>query len=143
MIRRNDLDYDKIVLLYTNHKITQKKIAKMVGCSQWKIQEILKDRKIKPEYRRKLRKLTENDINTIIELYEKGVTTSKIANKIGCCGDYIRKILNKNGISTQDLKARCDREDKCSLPLVTINFQMHIPKSQERYLKINALIVVA
>jgi hypothetical protein len=101
MIRTN-IDENKVVRLYREEYLTHKSIAKIFNCSAWKIQEILKSNKIPPNYKKTFRSTNQEFfVKDIIDLFiNQNKTTSQIGKLYNCCGDYIRKILNKNGVKT-------------------------------------------
>lgn len=95
--RRDDIDHSTVVEMYDKDLKTTKEISLYFKCSQWKIQQILKEQNVKAIRGKKFRNMCDNDI---VKLYNDGYSTSHIGNMYGCCGDYIRKKLNKCGVDT-------------------------------------------
>lgn len=117
-----NIDENKILYLYVEKFYTQRKLAKLFNCSQWKIGIILKKHNIKGNNKKTFR--DQNEINNIIKLYNLGKTTSKIAKKYKCSAEYIRKILKNNGIETS-LRVKIDKKT-----LKTLIFKKHYSLKQ-------------
>lgn len=91
----------EVVDLYSINKLTLKKIADKFNCSTGVICNILKKYNIKSrtiaDYKKGKSKLDSRK-NEIINLYNKGVSISKIARLVGCDEEIVSNLLHKNNI---------------------------------------------
>lgn len=92
------INTEEVIRLYVEERMTQKEVAKKMHCGLYSVENILRSNNIhrSGEIKRKIK----DNIEEITMLYKNGITLREISKDYNCTGEYIRKILSRNGINT-------------------------------------------
>lgn len=89
---------DYIIDCYTSHNLTTTQIARELGCSSSSVGRLLVSNGIKPYHTPNELRISEEDADSIVELYKSGNTTTEIAEMFSICDASVAKILKNKGV---------------------------------------------
>lgn len=111
--------YDKLIKLFSSD-LNQKEICDIINCRQGTMKKVWEENFSNLQIKNRLNKLfrplkpSENDENTILDLFNSDLTNRDIAKKIGTSNCYIKEIFLKR-YSLKEYQSRCNRMRKIGI----------------------------
>jgi IS30 family transposase len=142
-IQQGKSDYEISLLLKRSQQCIYSEIRKNESpYSAVKAQESFINRN---KLMRKKIHFTESQQKIILDSHYKGISTTEIANKIGCSQATIGRFLKKRrNNSVQELHLDLfDKEEKIPVPIESINYLKNQQEQEEENLRSNELCVLA